>query len=381
VGVVVYNTESCTIEAVDAKTGKRLWHKWLGDPLMSQPAIAKGRVYMAYPGESGHHYLICLDLKNGKPYWKSQIAGDIISAPVVHDGSVYLATLDGTVYRYGASDGKKLWNVAKNATSAPWVVGQDVYASIRETQVAGKILKPGAPQPVAAAGGAGGGKVAHYEAYARIDVKGGQTRQQDIARRAAPYLSAVANSGRGYAKKAQAADASVGFSSAPATAKIAQAQTNLGANQVSEVWAYQGSRPVVVNGRNYSAQNETMQCLDAATGKPLWKYSVAEDKESARTLTPPSLAGDKLYFGSSRGELFCVRQSDGKLLWKVSVGAPVLFPPAVVGGRVYVGTQEGSLICLNTGDQTADGWPMWGGSAAHNGPTDKATLAKATAKP
>src|ERR1051326_2103016 len=39
--VLVYNTESCTIFATDAKSGKYLWSHWLGDPLMSMPAIAK----------------------------------------------------------------------------------------------------------------------------------------------------------------------------------------------------------------------------------------------------------------------------------------------------------------------------------------------------
>ena len=46
---MVYNTESCTIFAHDAKSGKLLWSYWLGDPLMSSPSIAAGRVFAAYP--------------------------------------------------------------------------------------------------------------------------------------------------------------------------------------------------------------------------------------------------------------------------------------------------------------------------------------------
>src|SRR5687768_3612478 len=48
-GYVAFNTESCTLIVVEAKTGKLVWQEWLGDPLMSQPAISKGRVFMAYP--------------------------------------------------------------------------------------------------------------------------------------------------------------------------------------------------------------------------------------------------------------------------------------------------------------------------------------------
>src|SRR5438128_475646 len=54
-GCVAFNTESCTVIVADAKTGNILWQEWLGDPLMSQPAISKGRLYMAYPaGQRGH---------------------------------------------------------------------------------------------------------------------------------------------------------------------------------------------------------------------------------------------------------------------------------------------------------------------------------------
>src|SRR2546423_6662751 len=51
-GYCAFNTESCTVIVVEAKTGKIVWQEWLGDPLMSQPAIANGKLYIAYPG--GH---------------------------------------------------------------------------------------------------------------------------------------------------------------------------------------------------------------------------------------------------------------------------------------------------------------------------------------
>src|SRR5215470_19315134 len=38
-GFVVFNTESCTLEVVDAMSGRVVWEKWLGDPLMAQPAV------------------------------------------------------------------------------------------------------------------------------------------------------------------------------------------------------------------------------------------------------------------------------------------------------------------------------------------------------
>ena len=52
-GRVAFNTESCTLVIVDEKTGRMIWQEWLGDPLMSQPAIAKGLLYMAHPAATG----------------------------------------------------------------------------------------------------------------------------------------------------------------------------------------------------------------------------------------------------------------------------------------------------------------------------------------
>src|SRR5215467_9576908 len=45
---VVFNTESCELEVLTTE-GHPVWKQWLGDPLMSMPAVGDGRVYMAYP--------------------------------------------------------------------------------------------------------------------------------------------------------------------------------------------------------------------------------------------------------------------------------------------------------------------------------------------
>src|SRR5439155_22087482 len=51
-GCVAFTTESCELEIL-ALDGRPTWKKWLGDPLMSMPAVSQGRVYMAYPESKG----------------------------------------------------------------------------------------------------------------------------------------------------------------------------------------------------------------------------------------------------------------------------------------------------------------------------------------
>src|SRR6266478_2438488 len=86
-GLVIFNTESCELEVLDL-AGKPVWKKWLGDPLMSMPAAADGKIYMCYPDSRGdkEHKLACFDLKTGNQEWATKIPGEIITAPVVEEG-------------------------------------------------------------------------------------------------------------------------------------------------------------------------------------------------------------------------------------------------------------------------------------------------------
>src|SRR5262249_15391988 len=170
----------------------------------------------------------------------------------------------------------------------------------------------------------------------------------------------------------KAQDATVGFAAAPADAKLAQAMQNLGKGSVNGVWAYQGSKPFVYNEKMYSSMGDTLKCVDPKSEKVVWEKKLHEvsdkDKGKVDSLTPPpALVNGKAFVGTTAGEVICMSADKGEVLWKVNVGAPVLFQPAVVKGRVYISTNTGGLFCLETGDTKDDGWQMWGGNAAHNG--------------
>src|SRR5215212_2269372 len=79
-GLVAFNTESCTLVVVDEKTGKLVWQEWLGDPLMSQPAVSKGKLYMAYPaGQRGHANMI---QHQAIPHAQQSAAANVIAKPL-----------------------------------------------------------------------------------------------------------------------------------------------------------------------------------------------------------------------------------------------------------------------------------------------------------
>lgn len=348
-GYVVFNTESCIIYVLKAKTGEKVWEKWLGDPLMSQPAIDDKYVYMAYPGNDGSHHLACMTLDKGEEVWDASIAGDLISAPVINDGSVYITCFDGTVYRYRTKNGKLVWSQKKQATCAPTIHDNQIFVSLRQE------LKDG-------------DKIKQYEGMATLDNRDGEQQQKELwSKREAPYLAY----GRASAKTSAQAelDASVGFGSAPAAAKLDQAKNNVGQYSVAGCWAYQGSRPVIKNGHSYNAMGNEIQALDVTSGKQKWskKYDdLSEEGIGGRVFSPPSYANKKLFLGSGSGDVFCLREKDGKVLWKEKVDASISFQPAVAHGMVFISCDNGMLYGINTGDAQDDGWYMWGGNSEHN---------------
>jgi len=349
---VVFNTESCTLFVVDARTGKQLWSRWLGDPLMSQPAIAAGVIYMAYPGAGGHH-LIALGLKDGKTVFDTKIAGDIISAPVVDGDSVYLTTFDGTVYRHRTSDGKVLWSKKMSGTSAPWIAAGEVHVS------EGKNVAGPAP-----------GVVSKLEGYHKMTLDG-RDEGGVMALKAAPQLEAHTQARSTYMSQQKADDSSVGFGGgAPSTAKAGEAAGNVGQSTVRGLWEYQGSRPTVVSGLNYTAQGDSLRCIDTKTGKVIWDDKLAGDQKKlgGHLSSPPAWAAGKLVVGTATGAVESYEAKSGKKLWSLQVGEEIRFQPALVRGRVFVGTARGTLLAIDSGDATLDGWTMWGGGPRHNGP-------------
>jgi Ca-activated chloride channel family protein len=349
-GRVVFNTESCTLFVVDAKTGKQLWSRWLGDPLMSQPAVHAGVVYMAYPGADGTHRLAAMRLEDGKTIFERPIAGDVITAPVVDGDSIYLTTTDGTVYRHALTDGRLLLQKQMNATSAPTVAGGEIYVAQND---------PAAPK-----GGA------RKEGIRRMD-KGGGYQGELHASKDAAYLDSRVQDRSGYATKATASDASVGFGGgAPATAKAAGAKANIGQGTVRGIWEFQGSRPTAVKDRNYVTQGDVVRGLDRVSGRVLWEKKLAGDaaKVGGHLGTPPAYAAGKLVVGTAQGDVVAYAAEGGAELFRVPTGEEIRFQPALVGGRIFVGTGAGTLLAIDTGDATLDGWTMWGGGPEHDGP-------------
>jgi Ca-activated chloride channel family protein len=359
-GFVVFNTESCELEVLTL-TGRPVWKKWLGDPLMSIPAVADGRIVMAYPDTRGdrRHYLSSFRLDNGHELWKQPISGEIITAPTLADGHVYFATLDGTLSCARLSDGGLEWSEKRAATSSPVVWnGECFYSKYKEME------GTGSPDE-------GPDK---HEQIASREARRRHAMEREYAATAAKadYLQYIKRLRRSPRRAmAEMHDAHVGFAAFKGDAKMHQAQANLGYGTVREVWAFQGSKPFLCNRRLYSSQGDFVQCVEPHTAEVHWKRKQSDTPDDAElldhSLTPPATVNGKLFIGTLDGDVRCLSAGDGQTLWKAELGEPVIFQPAVAAGRVYAATERGSLVCIETGDPADDGWNMWGADSTHNG--------------
>jgi len=125
-----------------------------------------------------------------------------------------------------------------------------------------------------------------------------------------------------------------------------------------QVWAkeFQKLRSAGASAEKIAAEKERMKavgevwCVDLKTHDVLWKY------EADRVvLGAVAVKGERLYFGSRDGNLYCV-STDGELITKWNSRAPILTSPAVAEEHVYVVNQSGVLFALDAETLEPTGW-------------------------
>lgn len=302
-GRVVFNTESCTVFALDARTGRRVWLRKLGDPTLAQTAVADGVVFAAHPAADGNE-LSAFRVDNGAWLWSRWVGSELLASPVVAGDAVYASTVAGWTFAFGKRDGKPLWHKPLQATTAPWLAGDELFVTRRQ----------------------------------------GRKEQQIVV---------AANTGAILREH----DASHGAYASDVPADITDWKS---------VWRFEGSRPVVDRGVRYVAMGGEIRASDAVTGEALWQRRYAKQPD-ARSLGSVALAGSQIVVSTRDGQLFGLDVDTGYTLWSYDIGHRVHAEPIVAKGWVYAATADGYVVALNVADPTLDGWHMFGGNPAHDG--------------
>lgn len=134
-GVLLINTESCTLYALDAQTGELLWSKWLAGYLYTTPSADRNSVYVVYNNggvnpfkPDQEHVLASFDLRTGKENWMQWIDNEAIACPVLFENEVHISSQKGTYYVFDRESGhlkKSTTNV--HAISSPTVTSKGIF--------------------------------------------------------------------------------------------------------------------------------------------------------------------------------------------------------------------------------------------------------------
>ncbi len=113
----------------------------------------------------------------------------------------------------------------------------------------------------------------------------------------------------------------------------------------------------------YRSGQDIVRCLDAATGKERWSYAYKAQNFAMQnvggTAATPSVVEGRVVTLSRDGQLHCLDQASGEVLWKQELTKtlgvrPPNFgfsgSPVVVGGRIYVDVGKIVSLSLETGD-------------------------------
>ncbi|MGN6499321.1 MAG: outer membrane protein assembly factor BamB family protein [Tsuneonella sp.] len=312
------------VNAFDANTGARVWtHTIEVDSNVRNAAFGGGVSY-----DDGHVYatngvgdVVALDARTGSEIWKVKPAGPLRGAPTIAFGALYVMTQDNQIFALSTTDGKLLWQES---------------GSTGTTNVFG-VAAPAASQGTIVAGYSTGELVAYrYEngrtlwsdALARTSISTEVGALTDID------ADPIIDEGRVYA---------LGQGGRMAAYELVTGQ------RIWELNLAGISTPAVAGEWIFTLTDQAqLLAIQRATGKVRWltdlgHYKNAEKKKDPIFWTGPVLAGNTLWVGSSRGQIYRVSSGEGSAQLFQDVGNPISLAPVVANATLYVLDDGGTI--------------------------------------
>ncbi|MDE2436671.1 MAG: PQQ-binding-like beta-propeller repeat protein [Sphingomonadales bacterium] len=312
------------ITAFDAATGARRWSQSFsvrGDASNSVygggASYADGKVYVT----TGVGEVAQLDAKDGKELWKVKPAGPLRGSPTIAFGSVYVMTIDNQIVSLNAADGSLQWNEV---------------AATGQTGVFG-VAAPAAGQGTVIAGYSTGELVAYrYENGRQLwaDALSRTSLSTSVGVLTDIDADPIIDRGRVFA---------LGQGGRMAAYELVSGQ------RIWELNLAGISTPAVAGDWIFTLTDDAkLLCIARSNGKVRWvtqlnRYHNEKKKSGAIYWTGPVLAGDRLWFANSNGEIESASVTDGTPTPFARVNSAVTLAPVVAGGTLYVLDDKGQI--------------------------------------
>ena len=115
-GRLFLGTNHGLVLAVQAATGRVLWHRQFPGCVAASPAVGDGVVYLGFMDPlpctgTSPSFLAALDARSGRTLWRFR-AGVVETPPLLAGGRVYFGSWDRRVYAVDARTGRLAWSFA-----------------------------------------------------------------------------------------------------------------------------------------------------------------------------------------------------------------------------------------------------------------------------
>ncbi len=371
--MILLGTESCTMFALHQETGEMLWSAYLGDPLLSAPAAADGKLVTVYPAASAPpeavatladpetpqdesvdrgeratriadlleptHIAICMDTATGKVQWRTWIDSDCLSAPVIAGSDVYITSLSGTIYQIAIEDGSVRMARRAMATSAPLVMDESIYVTRRREQDSGTVQE--------------------YLSFLRREDSKEYFAAASVD---ADYLQATIQMNAAFQDAAEDFEQMNGFGGGGFGGGFGGGQGNFGGGGTFQIpddihgpeeQAPQPEQPEDVKpddkeGINYSVIGDLLGYTEVQAAENIGLGSASTIQGFAGSIP----VGDSQHLYNTMGDrVVCTSRQSGEIVWTLSIdgdlkkmGGHLASPPVLRGDRLVIATALGKVI-------------------------------------
>jgi len=313
------------VHAFDAGNGKSIWTRAFEQQGEQEASVFGGGVSLdagrAYV-TTGYGDVAALDATNGKQLWRVKPAGPLRGSPTVAFGSVFVATQNNEIHALSSADGTQAWMEA---------------ASPGEAGVFG-VAAPAAGQGTVIAGFSTGELVAYrYENGRQLwsDALSRTSLSTSVGVLTDIDADPIIDHGRVYA---------LGQGGRMAAYELVSGQ------RIWELNLAGISTPALAGDWIFALTDDArVLCIARSSGKVRWiaqldKYQNAKKKTNPIYWTGPTLAGDRLWVASSRGDVVAIDASEGRVKPFAREKEPISLAPVVAKSTLYVMTDLGRII-------------------------------------
>jgi outer membrane protein assembly factor BamB len=335
-------------------TAKVLWRASVGDAdrYLFRPAVRDGAVYAA----DAKGTLAKFDASNGRRLWHVKTGARLSGGVGLGPGQLLIGSAKGAVLAFDA-DGKALWNskVSSEVLSAP--VGNQTMVVVRsgDSKVFGLNVADGvrkweyqaAAPPLTLR--AAPGLVLVGENAAVTGFPGGKLLVLNAQSGVVLWESAVAIP-KGDNELERIADiAGAPLVEADRVCAVAF-QGRIGCYETargSQVWVRPASSAGSISADGstlyYTEENGSVVALDKASGASVWK----QDKLFARAVSSPLVVGDYVAVGDYKGYVHILAREDGSFAARIKTdGKPIVAQPVPLEEGFLVQTTGGALYAI-----------------------------------